>query len=210
MTQQIDNNDNNYDNDDNGDDIIYFDMDYNVMSDIALAHAALHAHNLNKDEDEKDDLDLKNFVFDDTIRACYANCSLDGDDHIFIPRLRGYHIVRYLTHGRRTQKLINKCNKARWIVRNGKVTKISHHSRGRINAKVIGDHGEHAVRIKFEKKVFTNGFRSTRDIRRAFCDCEAKTDNCSHIGAVLYSVVDNAPIQSDLKTAKYPQYEVCI
>ena len=73
--------------------IVFFDRDWKV--------ASIEAYNLNEENDEKTE-DVNEFIFDDELRACFQNCSLDGDNHIQISGLRGQHVRRYITDGRRT------------------------------------------------------------------------------------------------------------
>ena len=187
------------DDNDEKDDIVWFDCNFDTAN----------PYKLNEEDDDKEEVDLNDHIFDDELRACFADCSLDNNDHVIIPGLQEKHVIRYLTDGATTKSAMQKVNKARYLVRNGKVKKIKGYDRERTQTKVIGDHGIYKVEMKFKNGTIADGFKSTRQIKYAHCDCLDESGKCSHIGAKLLSMVNrHGTLQQLLKTAKYPQYKV--
>ena len=186
MTQQSDNDD---------DDIIFLDGDYNIAANVA--------YELNKDDDEKEHVDLNGFIFDDELRAIFANCSLDGDDHVQIPGLREQHVRRYLTDGKTTDAQRRKLNKSKYIVRQGGVKKIKSLHGNKISATQLVIIYE--VEIEFEGGCFARGFTSTRDIKST--NVHVKVNLGNHILVLYYIQLQILSKHTTRSENEHPQYK---
>ena len=177
------------------------------------------------EQEEKEDWTLYDHVVDNEIKACFKNCSLDGIGHVVIPGLRGVHIDRYITDGRRTEYESKLLSDAKALVRDAKVNKITKEecNNGRwISTKVIGEaNGIYGVSIKFKSRTFlTDPFIATLDISKCYCKllkganendsfkgC-GKNSKCKHVAAFLYSMRDPSSLQKPLQTSSTTPFKV--
>ena len=180
----------------------------------------------NDEEEEKTDFNLENHIANNELKACFKNCSLDGDDHIVVPGLRDCHVDRYITDGRRTVEDINVLQEAKVLVRDAKVFKITEDDckERTISTSVIGkEHGIYKVSVTFSSKEFLSDvFIDTLQIEK--CDCVllkginansewkgcGENNKCKHVAALLYSIKDPSSLQQPLRSSIHTPYKVKI